>query len=605
MEEGEKCGLIGKNGAGKTSLLRIIAGTVPPDEGEVVFNSKIRLEFLEQLPDYTSSSSIIDTVLSGKSELLDKLELHRMLCVELQHNSSNEIKTQIEKISSEIEIQNGWQLENEAKKILSKLGVNNYFDKMGTLSGGLRKRVALARALLAEPDFLILDEPTNHLDADSVQWLQDRLSSSNSTILFVTHDRYFLDALSTRIIELDSKKIYSYSGNYEKYLLQKENFLQTQESTQKHLRNKLRTELVWLSKGAKARRSKQKSRIDWITDLQEDAQSTDEKKIKIELGNVFLGSRLIDAHGISKSLGGKLLFKDFTYLAKPGDRIGIIGLNGSGKSSLLNVLSGELPNDSGTIKIGQTVKIGFFRQESTDLNLNISLVAALREVADYIDVGVGRDRYLTAKDLLNKFLFSPSQHSSFVSTLSGGERRRLAILRVLMGNPNVLLLDEPTNDFDIPTLTAFEEYLDNFMGVLIIVSHDRAFLDRTVNFIWAFEEGGRIREYPGNYTDYLEKKEARQRLLFQASDKSKKTDYIRNDQQQDNRKKLSYKLQREFEELELSIPTLEEKKIEIESKIYSGSIIDYKEIEELSHELERISKEIEQKTERWFELSMI
>lgn len=601
MQSGEKIGLIGKNGIGKTTLLNIIAGNDFPDNGEIVFNNNVSIEYLEQIPKFEKNDIIINAVMNAKPELHEALIEHNRLCTKLTNNYDNETSKKIDKLAQIIEHQNGWNLGNRAKSILSKLNINNYYDKINTLSGGMKKRVALARALLTEPDLLILDEPTNHLDAISVQWLQDTIMAANKSLLFVTHDRYFLDAVSTKIIELDDKKLFSYPGNYSLYLERKATAESIKNSTIEHAQSKYKMELAWLQKGAKARRSKQQSRIDWIKELEKDTIKKESKKIKIELGNTFLGKRVIDAMNISKSLGEKLLFKDFTYLAKPGDRIGIIGPNGTGKSTLLNVLSNKINVDDGLIKMGSSLNIGYFKQDSDELKENQTLIGSLKEIAEYINVGVGRDRYLTTRDLLTRFLFPFKQHNALVETLSGGEKRRLQILRVLMANPNVLFLDEPTNDLDIPTLTALEDYLDDFYGVLLIVSHDRAFLDRTVKFIFAFEKNGKIKEYPGNYSYYLEQKEKRQQSVnTKISDKHLN---YKLEKKKKQATKLSYKDKLALEDLEKNIPILEKQKQELQDLIHSGSIINYKELELQSQKLVELDKEIDSATLKWIELS--
>ena len=600
MEEGDKIGVIGRNGIGKTTLLNIIAGIEQPESGSVVYNNKVRFRYLEQLSKYDSSEVILDLVMKAKPEIYEILEEHHRLCNLTKSKNDNDIPQKIESIISKLNDTSGWNLENEAKAILSRLGIENFYDNVNTLSGGLKKRVFLAQVLLSEPELLILDEPTNHLDADSVQWLQDKLQNSANSIIFVTHDRYFLDAVSNKIIEIDQKKLFSYPGNYEKYLERKEAFVQAHNATVEHIKSRLRVELAWLQKGAKARRTKQKSRIDWIEWLKTQTKSIKEKNIKIELGKTFIGSRIIDAHHISKSIAGKKLFEDFTYIAKPGDRIGIIGPNGSGKSTLLNVLSAKIKPDEGIVKIGESIRVGYCMQENIDLKENQSVIGSLREVAEYIDVGEGRDRYLTAKDLLNKFLFAPNQHNALIGTLSGGERRRLAILKIFMNNPNVILLDEPTNDLDIPTLNAIEEYLENFYGVLLVVSHDRAFLDRTVDFIWAFDGKGNIKEYPGNYSVYLEKIESENKLKSQQNKETTKINKWKNVQQS---KKLSYKAQIEFEELEEKIPELESEKKNLEELINSGKIEDYKEVDNICHKIVELETQIEESTLRWLELA--
>lgn len=420
--EGERIGIIGKNGVGKSSLLKIIAGIEESDEGIVTRGKDVHIVYLSQLPQFETHDTCIQAVMSGKPEIMEMLELHRQLCSTQESNLDKDIADEIHELSVRIDLQNGWTLDNQAIILLTKLGIQNVHSSVHSLSGGQKKRVALAKALLSEPDLLILDEPTNHLDADSVQWLQDHLSEYSKAILLVTHDRYFLDTISTKIIELDNHSLYTYEGNFEYYLLKKEQRIAIEESTAEHERNTLRRELAWLQKGAKARRTKQKSRIDWIANMQEKPQQTEIRNIKIEIGNKFLGGKLIDAIGISKKISENILFQEFTYRAAPGDRIGIIGPNGAGKSTLLNVLSGRMQPDEGYVSIGDTVSIGYFDQEVKTLKEQMTVIGNLREIAEYIDTGIGKDRFITAKELLDRFQFPAKQHHSYVHTLSGGKK---------------------------------------------------------------------------------------------------------------------------------------------------------------------------------------
>lgn len=564
MQDGERVGIIGRNGAGKTSLLRIVAGLDEPDAGEIAFNNEARFEYLAQLPTFEQDDTAFHAVASAYD--------HR-------HGHLEE-----------------WELETLAKQTLGKLGIHDPYKHVQTMSGGQRKRVAIARALLAEPDLLILDEPTNHLDASSVQWLQDTLQNSNRGLLLVTHDRYFLDAVCTRIIEIDQSRLFSYEGSYERYLERKEALVAVQDATADHQRNKLRTELAWLQKGAKARRTKQQSRIDWIEKMQQEqrTQSVEFRDIDIEVGGKFLGGKIIDAVDMSY----RSLVTDFTYRAAPGDRIGIIGPNGAGKTTLLNLLAGRKQCDKGHISRGETVTLGFFEQEIKDLQENETVLSNVRDIAEYIDVGVGRDRYISARELCDRFGFSPKQQHAFVHTLSGGERRRLGLLRILMSNPNVLFLDEPTNDFDLVTLNALEEYLQSFKGVLLTVSHDRAFLDTTVTTIWSFEEGGRIKEYPGNYSAYLEAVEARSK----AADREAKSKQQQPPAQSAAKKKLNFNEQRELKELEARIPELESMISTVEGKMSSGEG-SYQDHQTWAEEHAKLTTELDEATLRWLELS--
>lgn len=595
--EGERIGIIGKNGVGKSSLLKIIAGLDEADEGIVTRGKDVQIVYLPQLPQFESKETCLEVAMSGKPEIVELLEQHRILCS--KEGNDTLLADEIHDLSVRIDVLHGWTLDNQAKTLLTKLGILHVHATIDSLSGGQKKRVALAKALLSEPDLLILDEPTNHLDADSVQWLQDHLSDYSKAILLVTHDRYFLDAVSTKIIELDKQSLFTYEGNFEDYLLKKEQRTSIEESTAEHERNTLRRELAWLQKGAKARRTKQKSRIDWISKMQEKPEQAEIRNIKIEIGNKFLGGKLIDAIQISKTIGDTVLFSDFTYRAAPGDRIGIIGPNGAGKSTLLNILSGRISPDSGYVTIGDTVSIGYFDQEVRTLKEQLTVIGNLREIAEYIDTGLGKDRYITAKELLDRFQFPAKQHHSFVHTLSGGEKRRLAMLMALMSNPNVLMFDEPTNDFDIATLTALEEYVEHFKGVLLIVSHDRSFLDRTVETIYAFE-GENIKEYPGNYSAYLEKIEAQNKSIIQPTVEVKEP-IIR--VSHSKKKGLSFNEKRELESLELVISETETQLQQLHILMEQTQPQDFKKFKELSEKQAETQKLLDKAMERWLELS--
>lgn len=605
MEEGERIGIIGRNGVGKSTLLKIISGIDFPDSGTVAFNKSMRYEYLHQVPFFEKHETVLGTVMSAKGNLYEVIKEYEKLLSIPSEKQTEQDHRRIEKLTHDIDEANGWNLENEAKTMLHQLGMDQFDSDVTTLSGGQRKRVALAKALLSNPDLLILDEPTNHLDADSVQWLQDRIQNSTKALLLITHDRYFLDAVTNRIVELDNKKLNSYYGTYERYLEKKEAEIIVEENTAQHVRNKLRTELAWLQRGAKARRTKQKSRIDWIAKIKSEPKYEEQKNIKIEVGNVFLGSKVIDAINISKSIGEKILFKNFTLTTSAGDRIGIIGANGTGKTTLLNTLVGKIEPDSGTVKIGSTVKIGYFNQENSDLSPEQTLIGSLKEVAEYIDTGVGRERYLTASDLLERFLFSKNQFYSKVADLSGGERRRLALLRILMGNPNVLILDEPTNDFDIATLGSLEEYLQNFLGCLIVVSHDRAFLDRAVDFIYAFEENGTIKQYPGNYSNYLEKKELQkeENKTDEKSPSKPQSVPIKESKTSSSAKiKLTYKEQQELNQLNTKIAELETEKSNLENEMENPDGLGYEELMKKTERISAISQTLDELMERWMEL---
>ncbi len=601
MEQGDKIGLIGKNGAGKSTLLKIIAGYEKADSGDIVLANDIKVEYLTQTTEYDYEDTALDYVMNGIPTIHQAFQEYHHL---LETNSPDLDK--VTNLSHKIDELDGWNIESQAKQILQKVGITDFEKSLRSASGGEKKRIAIAKILIAKPDLLILDEPTNHLDADTVQWLQNELSTSNLSIVFVTHDRYFLDALASRIVELDFGKLFFYSGNYEQFLIQKQVLLQNEKSTNEHLQNKLRQELEWLSRGARARRTKQKSRIDWAEKLKDDIRFVEHKKIKIELGNLYLGGKVIEANNIRLVMGDRTLIDNFTYTSQNVDRIGIIGPNGSGKTSLLKIFAGLLKPTEGTSKLGSTVKIGYFDQENENLDPNKTVIGSLQEIAEYINVGIGKERKITCKELLDRFLFPRNQQYSYVHTLSGGEKKRLSLLRMFMANPNVLLLDEPTNDFDIDTLNVLENYLDDFYGVLIIVSHDRAFLDRCIEFIWSFEGNGLIKEYPGNYTLYLEKKEEqkkdlRDQKIIEKSNEIPIPSKVKNFTNEKS-SKLTFKEKRELEFLENEIENVEINISILKTKLNDGEQ-DYRLLGNISNELNKNILRLEELTLRWMELS--
>jgi ABC transport system ATP-binding/permease protein len=604
MESGDRVGLIGRNGVGKTTLLRVVAGMEQADTGEVAFNAAARIAYLEQAPRLTEAGSVLEAVMAAQPDALALLDRHAELCRLLPRATGEELpalQRDLDDVTHAIEHAQAWSLESEARKCLQRLGVDTFDAPPATLSGGQRKRVALARALLMNPDLLILDEPTNHLDADSVQWLQDRLQESGTSLLLITHDRYFLDSVVNRIVELDGRRLFSYPGSYESYLERREAAVSARDAAAERDRARLRRELAWLQRGAPARRTKQKSRVDWIARMEEAPRPEEEKRIRIEVGSSFLGSRVIDAVNIGFAVGERRLFHQFTHIAAAGDRLGVIGPNGCGKSTLLRVLAGEQQPHEGTVKLGESVRIGFFRQEDTDLDPGQSVLGCIKEIAEYIDTGVGRDRYLSATDMLLKFQFPRRQQLALMGTLSGGERRRISLIRTLMGNPNVLFLDEPTNDFDIPTLTALEEYLSHFLGFLVVVSHDRAFLDRTVEYIYAFEEGGVIRQYPGNYSAYLLRKEGRD-----AAPGDAQTGVVSKSKAERSRstprRPLSWKEERERSALEEEIAGLERERAALEEHMADAAGHDRNAIVEMGRRHAELGDLIEAAMLRWMEL---
>jgi ATP-binding cassette subfamily F protein uup len=523
---------------------------------------------------------------------------------EVEDIDQNILNDQLMKVQDFLDAEGGWDIRRKAEKYLEKLGVTLPDVPVRTFSGGEKKRVAIAKALIAEPDFLLLDEPTNHLDVDTVQWLQDVITGFGMTILFITHDRYFLDSVATRILELDEGVTTSFPGNYEQYLTKKTEMQRVEAATLSAKQKKLRTELEWLRRGAKARRTKAKSRVDDISILREEAVVRVTEEMDIRPGSTYLGGQILEAHNITKIFGGKKLIDSYNYVAQPNQRIGIIGKNGSGKSTLLNMLAGELKPDSGYVTIGQTVVIGFFKQAVEGIEKDMTVVENVKMIADHFKYGYKHEERVTAEDLLDRFMFTRKMQRSKASVLSGGELKRLALLRVLIKNPNVLFMDEPTNDFDLQTLAALEDYLDLFGGVLITISHDRAFLDRCVEYIWSFE-GSNIKEYPGNYSAYLSKKEEKKQEASEKSaeeTKKKAEKPIQQPKEPKKKVKLSYKEQREYDGLMDIIDKKESERGEIRKELAEGDPADYQRYGELSEKLETLGGEIDELEMRWLEL---
>src|SRR5215203_4902680 len=503
LEDRDKVGIIGANGSGKTTFLRILAGLEEPDTGRVVRAKGQTLAYLSQNPAYDENLTVLETIFASSSGVMRTIRDYEAACHDLAAGATDaNLLHRMSELQHDLEINGGWEIETNARAVLTKLEITDTSAKMGTLSGGQRKRVALAHELIFKPDILILDEPTNHLDADTIEWLEDYLRRYTGVLLLVTHDRYFLDRVTDRIFEIDRGAVQNFSGNYA-YYLEKKAEQETLREVEGHKRDQLiKKELAWLRRGAKARTRKSKHRVEAAHALVNAPKEQAKGEVDIAIGSKRLGSKVIEINDVSKSYGETTLIDDFTYLLKRDDRIGIIGANGSGKTTLLDMITGRVAPDSGEIEIGQTVHIGYYDQESRALNDEQRVIDYIRDVAEYVTTNEGVE--ITAGKMLERFLFTPAAQYAVVGNLSGGERRRLYLLRILMGSPNVLLLDEPTNDLDIPTLIALEEYLDDFAGALIVVSHDRYFLDRTIDNVFRFTDGGNVREYAGDYTTYLE-----------------------------------------------------------------------------------------------------
>ncbi len=600
INDGDKIGVIGINGTGKSTLLKVIAGVEELDDGRIIRSNGLQIEYLSQNPAFEEDSTVIQQVFKGNSPVMKLLREYEEA---LNNNSSPE---RIMKLTQQIDLLNGWTLESEAKSILSKLGILDFTAKVGTLSGGQRKRIALAAALIQPSNLLILDEPTNHLDNDTIDWLEQYLNKRKGALLMVTHDRYFLDRVVNVIIELDRGNLYSYKGNYTEFLEKKSERMEREEASEAKRQNLLRKELAWIRRGAKARTTKQKARIDRFEKLSSQEVDIVEDKIDISVGSSRLGKKVIEINNISKAYGNRTLIKNFDYTVLRDDRIGIVGPNGMGKSTLINIIAGKLEGDGGYVDLGETVKIGLYSQETNFLKEDMRVIEYIRETAEYLTTAEGEK--ITASQMLERFLFPPESQWTPIEKLSGGEKRRLYLLKVLMEAPNVLLLDEPTNDLDIETLTILEDYIDNFQGAVIAVSHDRYFLDRIAEKIFAFKEGGEIVQYSGNYSDYRLKSQE-EKVIQLDGEKSKATvdkNKAAVDKIEEKKKPLrfSYMEQREYEQIDGIIGELEEKLNEIEEKINSTTA-DYTLLQDLLEEKEEVENKLEEKMERWIYLNDI
>ena len=591
LDEGDKAALIARNGTGKTTLLNILSGLFIADQGKVTIRNGIKVGYLTQEPVYADELTVKEAVFSGENELVDLVRSYESA---LETNNQPEISKLIEKMDA----LNAWDYETRVKQVLDKLNITNLSQPIEQLSGGQLKRVALAAVLVEEPDFLILDEPTNHLDLDMVDWLEDFLSRNKATLLMVTHDRFFLDRVCNTIFEMDNETLYRYHGNYSYFLEKREERISQRNQEIERARNLLRKEQDWMNRMPQARATKAKYRIDAFYDLKDIAsQTTQQASLSLDIQSARLGSKVLDIDSISKSYDGNLFVDSFSHKFVKGERIGILGKNGTGKSTLLNMLTGVLKPDSGEVDLGETVVFGYYRQEGIQLDDNKKVIDVISEIADVIYTGNGGS--MNAGQFLRYFLFPNEMHYVLVSKLSGGEKKRLYLMTVLMKNPNFLILDEPTNDLDIFTLGVLEEYLAQFGGCVLVVSHDRYFLDRVVDELFVFEGGGKIKSFPGNYShyqDYLKK------LEKSVINKQKKVVVEKPKKENDKSRRMTFKERQEFEKLENRIAELEVEKLELETMLNSGTLSS-EELVDVSMRLGVLMSELDQKENRWIELS--
>ncbi|NGQ95836.1 ABC-F family ATP-binding cassette domain-containing protein [Brevibacillus sp. SYP-B805] len=601
ISDKQRIGLIGVNGTGKSTLLKVIAGLEPVEAGEIIHAKQFRIEYLPQHPELQEDLTVLEQVYFGDSPLMQAMRNYELALHELEADPANpEKQKKLLAMQQKVEERNAWEAVSAAKAILNRLGITNYAQPVKELSGGQKKRVAIAKAFIQEADLLILDEPTNHLDHDIIEWLESYLSQYNKALLLVTHDRYFLNRVTNRILELDHGKIYSYDGNYETYLEKKAEREEQALADEQKRQNLLRRELAWLRRGAKARTTKQKARIQRVEELRGQQIAIPAEKLDIALGATRLGRKVLELKEVTKRLGDKKLIDRFSYLVVPRERLGIVGPNGSGKSTLLNLFARRLEPDAGTVETGETVNIGYYTQDHAEMDMNQRVIDYIQEAAEVVKTAQGD--LITAEQMLERFLFNRYMQRTYIHRLSGGERRRLYLLRVLMGAPNVLLLDEPTNDLDTQTLRILEDYLEQFPGAVIAVSHDRYFLDRVADRLLAFEGGGAIRVFEGSYSDYLEQRRMEKQLS--ASSRPERDELEKQPPKKERRKKLSYHEQREWEQIEDRIAALEERHAELQQQIaQAGS--DYERIRTLYEEQQQVKKELDQAIERWAELSLL
>ncbi|WP_321480853.1 ABC-F family ATP-binding cassette domain-containing protein [uncultured Bacteroides sp.] len=593
IAEGQRVGLIAKNGTGKTTLLNIISGKEGYDGGNIVFRRDLRVAYLEQDPRYPEELTVLEACFHHGNSTVELIR-------EYEHCMETEGHPGLEELLIRMEHEKAWDYERKAKQILSQLKIRDFHQLVKHLSGGQLKRVALANTLITEPDLLILDEPTNHLDLDMTEWLEGYLQRTNLSLLMVTHDRYFLDRVCSEIMEIDNKQIYQYKGNYSYYLEKRQERVDAANVEIERANNLYRTELDWMRRMPQARGHKAKYREDAFYDLEKVAkQRVNNENVKLEVKAAYIGSKIFEAEHLCKRFDKLKILDDFSYIFSRYEKMGIVGNNGTGKSTFIKILMGEVQPDSGTIDIGETVRFGYYSQDGLLFDDQMKVIDVIQDIAEVIEMGNGKN--LTASQFLQHFLFTPETQHSYVYKLSGGERRRLYLCTILMRNPNFLVLDEPTNDLDIITLNVLEEYLQNFKGCVIVVSHDRYFMDKVVDHLMVFNGEGDIRDFPGNYSDYRDWKEARaQKEKEIEKPLEEKTMRVR----LNDKRKMSFKEKREFEHLEKEIATLEEEKKRVEEELCTGTL-SVEELTEKSKRLPEVNALIDEKTMRWLELSEI
>lgn len=608
---GDKVALIAKNGSGKSTLFKILQGQEIADSGDVVFRKELRISFLSQEPELNENHTLLEAIYAGDSEMV-KTAIDYTRLVETHYaNPTEKTENQLDILTNKMNDLEAWNVETQIMLVCSNLALTDLTQKVSTLSGGQKKRLALAQVILNEPDLLIMDEPTNHLDVTVIEWLEDYLRSYKKSILLVTHDRYFLDEVCDKIIEIDNYSMHEYKGNFQYYMEKKAERMMIEASELDKAKNLYKRELEWVRKQPRARTTKSKSRVDAFVDVEAKARKKNvDKKIELSVKVERIGSKIIEVTKLQKSFGDKKILDPFSYTFIKGEKIGIVGPNGIGKSTFINMLQGIEPPDAGKVSVGDTIVFGYYSQKGIQVADDKRVIEVVKDIAEFIPLANGTS--LSASGLLTRFNFPPEVQYGHVSKLSGGERRRLYLLTVLVRNPNFLILDEPTNDLDIVTLQTLEEFLLDFQGCVLIVSHDRYFLDRLVDHVFAFEGNGVVKDFPGNYSEYRQWKFDSEDELEELEREAKKQKALETKVEElvkpvletpvlTEKKKRSYKEEKELEGLESELPELEKKKIDIENKLASG-LTDANEIEKLSSQFSFILKSIDEKTMRWLEL---